>query len=491
MKVLDKAVLDTDLTVGALKAVSFLMTQKFQAATQKEFPNTLGAQLAAAILAVFDSWESPRAIEYRKLNSIPDDMGTAVTIQAMVFGNMGKSSGTGVLFTRNPSTGEPGMFGEFLENAQGEDVVAGIRTPHPVEGMIGKWNYNTNGLDFTWPDVHAQLLALCSKLETIYNDMVDIEFTVQQGKLYILQSRSGKRSARAAFRIAVDKVGAGEWTRLDAFKKLSSEQFKTLRRPQIDPDYKVKPDFTGIPGCPGVVTAQPVFSSADAVAAKFDCILVTHETSPNDIAGMAKAKGILTAMGGATSHAAVVARAMDKTCVVGVGPHMLDNAGKWKTVTIDGSTGRVWINQEVPVIDASDDKAVQNVIDWSFEMLGTCPPVPCDMGAAKPHRIMASQWWGSEEVMTAVLDGLAALPMRMHVTLDVRPPKAFLNEADDTLRETFGNLTVKTDPFVKVLQNAIKIRGKALAGLIIDHDGHTAAPKAMPAEYAVFSVLGA
>jgi pyruvate,orthophosphate dikinase len=482
---------DTDLTAEQLKHVVERFKNVFAENTGKTFPDTLELQIGTAVMAVFHSWMSPRAIEYRKLNNISDDMGTAVTVQMMVFGNMGKTSGTGVLFTRNPLNGAQGMYGEFLENAQGEDVVAGIRTPHPVADMIGKWNLDAHGGDLTWPDIHSKLLTLCELLEIKYNDMVDIEFTVQEGKLYVLQSRSGKRSARAAFRIAVDMEAAGRWTRLDAFKKLTSEQFKTLRQPQIDIGFKVVPDFIGIAACPGVITAKPVFSSKEAVNSKEPCILVTHETTPNDIAGMAKAVGILTAMGGATSHAAVVARAMDKPCVVGTGATLLENAGKWEKVTIDGSTGRVWINQEVPVVDASDATEVQAIIDWSFELLGVCESVPVDLGTARPHRIMAAHWWGNEEVLNAVIDGVAAMPIRTHISMDVRGPKDFGMAEDDILNACFESQDKKTDPFVNILVNTLNKRAKEIEGMLIDSDGSSSAPKACPAEYAVFSVLGA
>ena len=259
---------------------------------------------------------NPRAIEYRKINKIDEGMGTAVTVQAMVFGNMGDDSGTGVLFSRDPSSGAFGMMGEFLANAQGEDVVAGIRTPLGVSKMPD--------LGDGWAKVYQQISVLCQKLETAYRDMVDIEFTVQKGQLFILQSRVGKRSARAAFKIAVDLVNEGVIDKKAAIGRLTADQFKVARRPMIDPAFKVKPDLIGLPACPGVVTGRPVFSSEDAVKATDRVILVTHETDPDDIAGMHKAVGILTQTGGATSHAAVVARAMDKPCVVGCTDLVID-----------------------------------------------------------------------------------------------------------------------------------------------------------------------
>jgi pyruvate,orthophosphate dikinase len=237
--------------------------------------------------------------------------------------------------------------------------------------------------------------------------MVDIEFTVQKGELFVLQSRSGKRSARAAFKIAVDMVAEGMIDKQTALRRLTTDQFKAVRRPTIDPKFKIKPHYVGLPACPGVVTGRPVFSSEDAVKATDPVILVTHETDPDDIAGMAKAVGILTKTGGATSHAAVVARAMDKTCVVGctdLDLSMADSGligvpGEGKhsnaNVTIDGSTGGVWIGIDVPVIDASDDPAVKTVMGWCMAILGAHETAPVDLGVDRPHRVLAAVWWGS------------------------------------------------------------------------------------------------
>ena len=398
----DKAGKDSDLSVAALKTLCFMYSQKFKAVTQQEFPNTREDQLRAAIKAVFDSWMNPRAIEYRKLNKIDEAMGTAVTVQSMVFGNMGEDSGTGVLFTRDPSTGDLGMFGEFLTNAQGEDVVAGIRTPVNVSKMPA--------LGSAWHDTFMGLQLLCEKLEKTYKDMVDIEFTVQQGTLYVLQSRSGKRSARAAFKIAVDQVNEGLIDKKIAIGRLTPDQFKVVRRPAIDPQFKVAPTYTGLPACPGVVSGKPVFSSEAAIQSTEPCILVTHETTPDDIAGMAKAIGILTRTGGATSHAAVVARAMDKTCITGctaMDTWVMESA---KKVTIDGSTGHVWVDIDVPVIDSSDAPEIKTVMGWCMGVLGACEVAPVDIGMDHPHCVMAAFWWGNEEVMEAVLDGLAISP---------------------------------------------------------------------------------
>ena len=263
---------DADLTVEHLHVLCSLYSHVFKANVGHEFPQTREEQLKAAIVAVFRSWDNDRAVEYRKINKIDDAMGTAVTVQAMVFGNMGKTSGSGVAFTRDPSTGEPKIMGEYLFDAQGEDVVAGIRTPLKLDDVKAAWC--------------GELEQLCYKLEAMYVDMVDLEFTVQNGELFILQSRTGKRSARAAFKIAVDLVNEGVIDRGTARSRLTAEQFKVVRRPTIDPAFKVEPALVGLPACPGVVTGKPVFSSQDAINCKEPCILVTHETTPEDIAGM-------------------------------------------------------------------------------------------------------------------------------------------------------------------------------------------------------------
>ena len=467
VKKADDAKLDSDLTVDALNVLLKRYLKVFKENKGFDFPQTREAQMEAAIKAVFESWMNPRAIEYRKINKIDDAMGTAVTVQAMVFGNMGEDSGTGVLFSRDPSTGAPGMMGEFLTNAQGEDVVAGIRTPLNVSKMkdMKEPTEEVDGATWPiWPGVYEDLQALCEKLETSYSDMEDIEFTVQQGKLYVLQSRTGKRSARAAFRIAVDQVAAGVIDHKTVFKRLTIGQFKVVRRPSIDPKFKATPDFIGLPACPGVATGKPVFSAQDAVDCTEPCILVTHETNPNDIAGMAKAAGILTQTGGATSHAAVVARAMDKTCIVGCTTLDWTTLKKAKRVTIDGSTGRVWLNVEVPVIDSSDAPEVKTVMGWCRDELNVSQTASVDLGmSAGPHRVMAAHWWGNTEAMEAVIVGLVALPHRSHIVLDLRNPNDFAEPCDGDLENCFG--TSSNPPFLASLLNSLKKNAKKLHGM--------------------------
>lgn len=403
----------------------------FKANIGTDFPDTLKEQVFFAIRAVFDSWMSERAIEYRKLNKIDESMGTACTIQAMVFGNMGDDSGSGVLFSRDPSTGKNLFMAEYLVNAQGEDVVAGIRTPEKLE--LNTFADELSG----W---QLELTELCNQLEVHYKDMVDIEFTVQQHKLFILQSRVGKRSAQAAFKIAYDMVQEESITRAQALDRVTAAQFKAIRRPGIDPKFKTPPNLTGLPASPGVVTGKPVFTSKDAVNCTEPCILVSHETTPDDIAGMAKALGILTQTGGATSHAAVVARAMDKPCVVGCMQLKLagDLGFEAKKVTIDGSTGNIWFNTDVPVIDNSNSPEVQAVMSWCLEKMGWVEATVVDLEEDRPHTIIAAHWWGDEGALEAILDSLIEKESRAGVMLDCAPPAHYMDDSDKTLLNAFG-----------------------------------------------------
>lgn len=490
---------DTDLTAADLKILVLRYLKAFEENKGFAFPiNDANEQLRAAIKAVFDSWMNDRAVEYRKLNNIDPAMGTAVNVQAMVFGNMGDDSGTGVLFTRDPSTGDKGVMGEFLQNAQGEDVVAGIRTPLPLEEMAK--------LDEKWQGTLVEIIALCKQLETSYRDMVDIEFTVQQGELFVLQSRVGKRSARAAFKIAVDLVHEQMITRDEALGRIKREQFKVMRRPMLDPEFKTPPNVTGLPACPGVVTGKPVYSADDAVNCSEPCILVTHETTPDDIKGMAAAVGILTQTGGATSHAAVVARAMDKTCVVGT--TTLDIAAMQKAgitkVTIDGSTGNVWFEVDVPVIDSSEDPYLKTVVDWAFEKLNAFEGVPVDMGEHyRHHAVQAAYWWGNAEASAAVLDGLVKLCEQVdpfHVILDIRNPRGFMQQSDFGLLSCFGQSEVDFWPTLhqQLIERSHKLLGLRLVvapdfpstdSLVAAGYGLETDPLIIPADYAAFSVL--
>lgn len=458
--------LDSELTGPTLSLLVNRYKQLFKAAVQKEFPDTLSEQIEAAILAVFNSWKNPRAIEYRKINKIPEDMGTAVTVQSMVFGNMGEDSGTGVLFTRDPSTGENIIMGEFLTNAQGEDVVAGIRTPQPFSKM-----YATEPTA-VWSKVRDDLTDISIALEKSYADMVDIEFTVQQGELFILQSRSGKRSASAAIRIAVELAAENVISTADIFKRITREQFKLAGRPNVHPSFDVVPNVVGLPACPGVVTGVPVFSAEEAVKSAVPCILVTHETNPNDIAGMAAAVGILTQTGGATSHAAVVARAMDKPCVVGctdLDLKALQNAPSGSTLTIDGSTGKVWLNVVVPLVDSSGSPEMTFLLETALKLQNAHEPQPVDL---PDHKVIsASFWWGQVAAMEAVIHSLAQRDCS-DLILDLRQPTVMTGDMTDlySLAFAFSPAPPPSQTFERQLLKTLGIYKTKLVGLTLLHN---------------------
>lgn len=346
--------------------------------TGRDFPDSPLDQLWGGIGAVFKSWNTKRAVEYRRLNKIPEDLGTAVNIQAMVFGNMGSESATGVAFTRDPSTGERRFFGEFLPNAQGEDVVAGIRTPQPLNSR-DRHEENVVSLEDMMPGIHSELVEILGKLECHYRDMQDIEFTIQEGKLWILQTRSGKRTGRAAVKIAVDMVEEDLLSQEEALLKIAPTVVDQLLHPTIDP--KAKPEIIakGLPASPGAASGKVVFNADDArdLGSERDIILVRSETSPDDIHGMAASKGILTSTGGMTSHAAIVARGMGKPCVVGCEAILVDEerelftasgkpVKKGDIITIDGSTGSVMLGS-VPTIPPEFTQEFNTLMSWADE----------------------------------------------------------------------------------------------------------------------------
>lgn len=345
---------DTALSAADLKELVGLFKNKYTEELGEAFPNDPQEQLWGAIGAVFGSWMNQRAITYRRLNNIPSEWGTAVTVQSMVFGNMGEDCATGVAFTRNPSTGENLFFGEFLINAQGEDVVAGIRTPQPINkaGSDG----TLLSMEEVMPESYDQLMVIQQKLEKHYRDMQDIEFTIEKGRLFMLQTRNGKRTAKAAVGIAVDMVQEGLITEKEAILRVAPEQLDQLLHPSLDPEAKKDVIAKGLPASPGAASGEVVFSADEAEEASklgLKVILVRVETSPEDIHGMHAAQGILTARGGMTSHAAVVARGMGKCCVSGCGDikinyvkqQFTDRAGKvfnkGDIITLDGSSGEV------------------------------------------------------------------------------------------------------------------------------------------------------
>ncbi len=349
---------DTDLDPDAWREI----IADYKTAIQREkgapFPQDTGEQLWGAIAAVFKSWRNPRADAYRSLHGIPDDWGTAVTVQVMVFGNLGDNSATGVAFTRNPSTGENAVFGEYLPNAQGEDVVAGIRTPQPLTARAADGGDHP-ALEALMPEAFAELMQIFSRLERHYRDMQDVEFTIQNNRLWLLQTRSGKRTTEAALNIAVDMAGEGLISEEEAVLRVEPSALDQLLHPAIDPAAENDLIAKGLPASPGAASGEIVFHAEMAVALKAkgrDVILVRAETSPEDVHGMHSAVGVLTARGGMTSHAAVVARGMGRPCVSGAGALRIDplsgimraGARTFKSgdvITIDGSTGRVYAGQ--------------------------------------------------------------------------------------------------------------------------------------------------
>ncbi len=357
---------DTDLTADDLRELVGTYRDIYREDAGADFPQDAREQLVRAVRAVFASWDNPRAQVYRRAHEIPDDIGTAVNVVQMVFGNKGDRSGTGVAFTRNPSTGETGLYGEFLANAQGEDVVAGIRTPQPIEAMGS-----------TVPQAFAQLLETMKSLEHHYRDMQDIEFTVEDEQLYLLQTRSAKRTAAAALKAATTMVDEGLITREEAVGRIDAAQLDQLLHPAIDPSATVEVAAKGLNASPGAASGAIVFDSDTAVERAKDgpVILVRWETTPDDIHGMIAAQGILTVHGGMTSHAAVVARGMGKPCVAGceelslgdgiamIGDHRL-HAGDM--ITIDGGTGRVFVG-EVPLVPPALNEDFETILNWADE----------------------------------------------------------------------------------------------------------------------------
>ncbi len=369
--------LDTDLSAGDWLAVIERYRALVLEQTGESFPEDPRAQLWGAVGAVFRSWGNARAVTYRELHGLDHAGGTAVNVQAMVFGNMGEDSCTGVAFTRDPSTGEPSYYGEFLPNAQGEDVVAGIRTPRPLTANGGV-DAEAPPMEVAMPAVYAELTAAFTRLETHYRDMQDIEFTVQKGKLWILQTRNGKRSTKAALRIAVDLANQGVISREEAIRRIEPERLDQLLHPTLDPAAHTRVIVRGLPASPGAASGIAVFSADEAERrgnAGEDVVLVRSETSPEDIHGMHAARGILTNRGGQTSHAAVVARGMGRPCVVGAGELVINHDtrtakalscsfAEGDLITIDGSTGAVMLGK-VPTIDPELPDAFHELMGWA------------------------------------------------------------------------------------------------------------------------------
>src|SRR5579871_5614111 len=373
-----KAKLDTDLTAADLQAVIAEYKKIVKKETKADFPQDAREQLKLARNAVFKSWWNPKACYYRKMEKIPDEIGTAANVQAMVFGNMNDQSGTGVGFTRDPGTGEPVFYGEYLLNAQGEDVVAGIRTPEPI-----------SHLETVMPEAFAQLKEITSNLEKHYKDMQDFEFTIQEGKLFMLQTRNGKRTGPAAVRVAVDMANEGMISKREAVLRVAPNQLDQLLHPVFDPKTlkELTKVTTAISASPGAAVGRVAFTAEDAIemAANSPVVLVRKETTPDDIHGMDAAKGILTAIGGKSSHAAVVARGMGRPCIVGASGIRIDEAKKMftaevggKTVTVkqgdfislDGTTGDVYLGQAKSIEPDLTHDYIGKFMGWADEFRG-------------------------------------------------------------------------------------------------------------------------
>ena len=362
---------DTDLNADDLKEVIDKFKSIYKEAMGQDFPQDPKDQLMEAVKAVFRSWDNPRAIVYRRMNDIPGDWGTAVNVQAMVFGNMGNTSGTGVAFTRNPSTGAKGIYGEYLINAQGEDVVAGVRTPQPITKLAEDL-----------PECYKEFMAIANKLEDHYRDMQDMEFTIQEGKLYFLQTRNGKRTAPAAIQIACDLVDEGKITPEEAVTRIEAKSLDQLLHPTFDKDALAAGKVIGsaLPASPGAAAGKVYFTAEEAKAAHEKgerVVLVRLETSPEDIEGMHAAEGILTVRGGMTSHAAVVARGMGTACVSGCGDIKIDEEAKkfelggetiveGDYISLDGSTGNIYLG-DIKTVEASVSGNFGRIMAWADE----------------------------------------------------------------------------------------------------------------------------
>ena len=386
---------DVELTAEDLKELANQFKAEYKAKIGTDFPTDPKEQLMGAIKAVFRSWDNPRANVYRRDNDIPYSWGTAVNVQSMAFGNMGDDCGTGVAFTRDPATGEKGLFGEFLTNAQGEDVVAGVRTPMHISEMEEKF-----------PEAFAQFKEVCATLESHYRDMQDMEFTVEHGKLYMLQTRNGKRTAKAALKIACDLVDEGMRSEEEAVEMIDPRNLDTLLHPQFDAEAikTATPIGKGLGASPGAACGKIVFTAEDAVewaARKEKVVLVRLETSPEDITGMKAAQGILTVRGGMTSHAAVVARGMGTCCVSGCGDIAMDEANKQFTlagktfhegdeISIDGTTGAIY-DGLIPTVDATISGEFGRVMEWAdkFRTLKVRTNADTPSDAKKAHELGA------------------------------------------------------------------------------------------------------
>jgi len=456
------------LTAEALDELISLHLESFRQHVGVGFPDTLHDQLDCAVRAVFGSWNNERAVAYRKMHGMDASLGTAVVVQAMVFGNMGNDCGTGVAFTRDPSTGEANLVGEFLTDAQGEDVVSGGHTPHSITALSA------------WPAVEAALHEAAGRLEAHNCDMMDLEFTIQQGQLYLLQCRAGKRTPLAAVRIAMDLFEEGRITRGEVFERISRDQLVAVQRPRVAAEAP-QAHLHGLGAGVGIASGRPVFSAKEAAEAEEPVVLIASQTSPDDIEGMQAATGIITAAGGVTCHAAVLARSMGKPAAVGV-PNLFEalSAQEVKRITLDAETGRVWLDTHVPLTRGADDPAVQRFLALSLA------------AAHRPQKVTSLPSPLSEPVcfcaaddgdLPAFIEQVAQLPQsqRGNVTIDLRGPERFMEEAD---RSLLSGLGVELGQYLVEAEEILKKNGHRLSGVRVIPD-YTSDADALSQHYAV------
>jgi pyruvate,orthophosphate dikinase len=460
---------DIELTVDDLKELALEFRELIRRRIGRDVPQDPREQLWEAIGAVFGSWNNDRAVAYRKFNNIPGDWGTAVTVQSMVFGNLGPDCATGVAFTRNPSTGEKGIYGEFLPNAQGEDVVAGIRTPRQISLKAGREWAERNGIDEEqraakfatleegFPAVYRNLLTIAQRLEKHFRDMQDMEFTIERQRLFMLQTRTGKRTAEAAVRAAVEMVGERLIDRRTALMRVEPEQLDQLLHPRLDPRIDKEVIARGLPASPGAVYGEVVFSADEAVLMHekgHSVILVRMETSPEDIHGMQVAQGILTARGGMTSHAAVVARGMGKCCVAGCGALAIDAAGgalkvgdrvikRGEFLTLDGSTGEV-IAGQVPTIAPEMSEHFRQFLKWADQerRLGV------RANADTPHDAKVAREFGAEGIGLCRTEHMFFAPERIDAVREM----ILAEDAEQRARALDKIVPMQREDFVGILR---------------------------------------
>jgi pyruvate,orthophosphate dikinase len=428
---------DGELSAKMLEHLTIKFT-KTLALYGQELPDTIGEQLTTSIRAVFESWNNPEAIHWRSMHGVPEDGGTAVNVQTMVFGNVNENSGTGVLFTRDPSTGKNAIFGEWMPNAQGEDLVAGVRTPQPISDMMESFK-----------EQFSELLHRADLLEKTYRDMRDIEFTVEDGKLWMLQDRAGERSDEATARIAVELVEEETLTKAEAIGRVSASTVTELRgssKEIVSPDWTHPHAALGLPASPGIVTGRIAYSAEAAIEmAKIGpVILVRDDTKTSDIAGMDAAVGVLTETGGVTSHAAVCSRALNTACIVGCkdvsAAIALANA---KLITLDGSTGKIWFDAQVPVESKGANPSVEKLLQWAFEEAGVQRQTSVLSG--HDQRVMCIAWVGDKGGRDKSFETLSELSHPSTVVFDLSGPGQFNREEDAGLTTMFGEDSMESD----------------------------------------------